>query len=471
MFVALTVAGSTVRAEDAAAIDNITKLNKRALEEYENLNFDRAKKTLTEALELCTKHGLDDHPVKARTYIHLGVVVLGGGITERGEAIKQFQKALAIQPEIKLTSQVANPEVQSAFEEAKATAPTTADAGDEGAAAPASGAPSAGGTPAPATEGLSHDAVTSGTKGRAIPITVMTDAALAAKKVVMVFKPEGRPSYQQVELKEYSVGNWSGSIPESATEGGWVAYALSVADEAGQVVGTQGSPEAPMVIVLKAAPRAAVARQEDAEPEPEEPEPAEPATILFGLSLGTGVGYASGYGEQNVNDRVAAGFGGSKRGHLLPEIGYFLSPDVLLSLQLRVQFVSGATAVVDPTGTMCGADHVCDPATMAIAGLARISYLFGRGGFVPYLSVVLGAGQIRHVASFPQDKRCGPDPVNNPMKCVDTVAAGPILVGGGAGLLLNATDNFGITLGVTPLLGFPHFTLHLDFNAGVVVRL
>lgn len=471
VFAALILVASGARAEDAAAIDNITKLNKRALEEYENLNFDKAKKTLTEALELCTKHGLDDHPVKARTYIHMGVVVLGGGVTERGEAIKQFQKALAIQPEIKLTSQVANPEVQSAFEEAKSTAPKT-EVGDDSATAPPPARPAATpSAPAAPTEGLSHDAVTSGTKGRAIPITVMTDAALGAKKVVLVFKPEGSRAYQQVELKEYSPGNWSGSIPENATQGGWVAYALSVADEAGQVVGTQGSPEAPMVIVLKAAAPVAKDRPEDAEPEPEEPEPPEAATYLFGLSLGTGIGYASGFGDQNVNDRVSGGFGASKVGHILPELGYFVSPDVLLSLQLRVQFVSGATSIVDTSGTMCGADHVCDPAKTAVAALARISYLFGQHGFVPYLSVVLGAGQIRHLATFPEESRCGPDPVNNPMKCVDTVAAGPILVGGGAGLFLNATENFGLTLGVTPLIGFPHFTFHVDFNGGLVIRI
>jgi len=473
ILVGLAVAVPAAHADDAAAIDNVTKLNKRALEEYENLNFDKAKKTLTEALELCTKNSLDNHPIKARTYIHMGVVVLGGSTTERDEAIKQFQKALAIQPEIKLTSQVANPEVQSAFDEAVKTAPPAPpEAQDEpgGKTGPGSSSGPPDVPPAGATEGLSHDAVTSGTQERAIPISVMTAASLGAKKVVLVFKPEGGSEFLQVELKEYSAGNWSGSIPESATEGGWVAYALSVLDEGGQVVATQGSPEAPMVIRLKPEAKVAGDHHDDEEQEPEAPA-VEPKTWFFGLGLGTGVGYAKGFGDQNVNDTVTSGFGPSKLGHLLPELGYFVAPDMVLSLQIRLQFVSGATSIVDVSKTMCGADHICDPATMAVAGLARMTWLFGSGAFVPYLSLVLGAGQIRHLATFPNNNRCGPDPVNKPMKCVDTVAAGPILVGPAAGFFINATPTFGVTLGVTPLLGFPSFTFHLDFNGGIVIRI
>src|SRR5689334_7978898 len=99
LIVALLMAAAA-RAQDAAVIEYITKLNKRALEEYDNPSFDKAKKTLNEALDLCSKNGLDNHPIKARTYIHLGVVTLGGGMTEPDEAIKQFLKALAIQPDI-----------------------------------------------------------------------------------------------------------------------------------------------------------------------------------------------------------------------------------------------------------------------------------------------------------------------------------------------------------------------------------
>ena len=106
--------------EDPAVIASITRLNRKALEQYDNLNFDEARQALTEALDLCAKNGLDSHPIKARTLIHMGVVILAGGASQHDEAIKQFQKALLIAADITLTERVANPEVQQAFDEAKA---------------------------------------------------------------------------------------------------------------------------------------------------------------------------------------------------------------------------------------------------------------------------------------------------------------------------------------------------------------
>src|SRR5450432_1944395 len=74
---ALLAAAGPARAEadDSAAIDKIVKLNKRAVDEYENLNFDEARKILTGALAACTQSGLDNQGVAARTHVHLGVVL------------------------------------------------------------------------------------------------------------------------------------------------------------------------------------------------------------------------------------------------------------------------------------------------------------------------------------------------------------------------------------------------------------
>src|SRR3954447_2705511 len=106
-------------AEDTAAVEKVTKMNKKAVEEYENLNFEEARKILKDALDLCTQSGLDNHPIKARTHVHLGVVILAG-FKQRDLAIKQFKKAFEIQPDIKLTKSLANPEIQEAFDEATA---------------------------------------------------------------------------------------------------------------------------------------------------------------------------------------------------------------------------------------------------------------------------------------------------------------------------------------------------------------
>jgi hypothetical protein len=51
--------------------------------------------------------------------------------------------------------------------------------------------------------------------------------------------------------------------------------------------------------------------------------------------------------------------------------------------------------------------------------------------------------------------------------CVDTVPAGPIFVGAGAGIMYNVSPAFALTLGTNVLVGFTKFTFHVDLNAGV----
>ncbi len=470
----------------SAAIEEVTKLNKSALDDYDGLNFDVARQTLEGALDLCAKQGLDNHAIKARTHFHLGVVLLAGGAAQRDQAIKQFQLALSIEPDITPTPRVSSPEVQDAFNEAKtataaaARAATTApespgspakSAGSEQKASPSATAPADAEAPSPvATPGLSHDAINSAAQGSVIPIGVTTDASLAAKKVAIWFRPDGEAKFVSIPLKEYSPGNWSGAIPASATSGDEVDYFVSVENDEGELVAKHGTASTPLVITLR---NVTVATRKNADSgESEEPErrpPSEEPSWFLGLAVGSGVGWVSGNGDINNQDKATSGFGSSQLGHALPEIGYFVSPDFVLSLQMRIQVVSGATSERDLSNSMCGPTHVCSPAKGALAAFGRLTWLFGENTFAPYLSVAAGAGQIRHLATFPKGVNCGNGA--QPVKCVDTVTAGPILLGPGAGLLVRASRSFGLTLGVNTLLGFPDFTFHVDFNAGIAVIL
>src|SRR4030095_8413011 len=87
-------------------------------------------KFLRQALELCAAEGLNSHKAKARTHIHLGIVMVGG-LKQRDRGIQQFKRALEIDPSIRPTKILVNPEIQSAFDEAlkdnsAATAPASA---------------------------------------------------------------------------------------------------------------------------------------------------------------------------------------------------------------------------------------------------------------------------------------------------------------------------------------------------------
>ena len=116
VFVAVAAQG-TAAAEDQAAVNKVTNLNKKAIDAYNKQDYETARAVLKEALELCASAGLDRHPIRARTHIHFGIVAIVG-FKQREVGLKQFRKALEVQPDIKLTKSLATPELQDAFEEA-----------------------------------------------------------------------------------------------------------------------------------------------------------------------------------------------------------------------------------------------------------------------------------------------------------------------------------------------------------------
>ena len=86
---AITVFAGRAAAQEQAAIDKLVQMNKKALDDYDTLEWDAAKKTLLDALVAGKKAGLENHPVMARTYVHLGAVYITG-FKNRDKAIQSF---------------------------------------------------------------------------------------------------------------------------------------------------------------------------------------------------------------------------------------------------------------------------------------------------------------------------------------------------------------------------------------------
>jgi hypothetical protein len=135
-------------------VARVTQMNREALAAVDKREFEKAREILKRALELCESAGLDEHPIAARTHVHMGVVILEG-FKNRELGLKQFTRALAIDPEIAVTPSLATPELVAAFEEARSRA-----AGIDGAP-PESAAPAAP-RPEPAPERDGGDLMASG---------------------------------------------------------------------------------------------------------------------------------------------------------------------------------------------------------------------------------------------------------------------------------------------------------------------
>lgn len=454
-FIVLCLSGlmwaSPAHAQDQAAIEKITDLNKKALDAYQDADFPKARGFLKQALDLCTSAGLEQHAIAARTHIHMGVV-LAGGLNQKDLAIKQFRRALEIEPTIQVTKNVDTPEVEAVFKEAQESgggggsdsAPTGsgADAPEKASPPPAAAAPA---------NGLLHVPVRKGQPGAPIMIAARVSNSDVAK-VVLAYKA-GDDDYTTKDLLK-SGSHFSGQIPASATSGRKVSYYLEAQDSEGTVLASVGGEARPLVVSLGG---------KDCGDDEECDEGGGPAgpPLFIGILGGIGVGYTTGHSDLTNANKVINGFAPSSAFHIAPEFGYFISADWRLSLQARIQIVSGPTPLVDGSGT-----H--QPAKIGIAALARSAWFFGSGGLRPYATAALGGGQIRHVVVFDKAARmCG---ANGDQKCIDTVTAGPLLVGGGGGLSIALTDNVGLIVEVNALLGVPKFTAHFDFNGGLSLR-
>jgi hypothetical protein len=181
----------------------------------------------------------------------------------------------------------------------------------------------------------------------------------------------------------------------------------------------------------------------------------------IGALVGGGFGWASGMGDVNADTRAPSSFAGAKLGQLALEAGYWWKANLMLSLQGRLQLVTGPNAVET-------ADHTYEPAKYAGAIFGTATWSPEMGPLRPFVSGSIGAGRIRHVVTLPSLKDCG---ASKSETCVDTIGAGPFLAGVGGGLTYPLTDNLVLVGALATQIGAPTFTFNVDIDAGLAFRL
>jgi len=466
----LSFLSTLARAEsEDETIAKITQMNKDAVTALQAQKFDDARKILKQALDLADSTGLQQHPITARTHIHMGIVIITG-FKQRDLGIKQFKKALEIQSTINLTKALVTPELTDAFNEAKSGAPAAAPAATPPPASaeppevsPEPAEPPAATPPPEQNEepsGIVHQPITDGKKGSAISITVGVQPDVKFDKMVLAYRPEGAAEFLGREMKAVAEGRYGAEIPTTATLGATVAYYVEADDADGNAVATKGTVDNPLVINLGGA-KAAVHKTEG---EGEEEEDEEPDHQYFvGFMLGSGFGWATGTGDTNHDVSISpAGIAPATLLQIAPEFGYWLTSSLMLSVQLRYQIITGT---VDPYFN--GVDY--KTAKYAFAAFAKATWKLGddEGSLHPFFSLMGGGGYIRHVVTLhPTRAPTGCGPMMN-QSCVDTIQGGPILVGPGGGIFYDLTDNLSLVGQANAVLGFWDFTFNLDINIGI----
>ncbi|MES1171871.1 MAG: tetratricopeptide repeat protein [Bacteroidota bacterium] len=236
-------------------------------------------------------------------------------------------------------------------------------------------------------------------------------------------------------------------------------------------------PAPPPKAAKPRAERAATKVGADSEAEEDEDEESEAdapsgSRLFLSFGLGSGFGVAKGHLDANKDimqgnppkpdNSWSGGLAPSRLGHLVLGGGYFLSNDLMLSVEGRLQIVSGTTTVTSMPSCMPS----CAAPSVGFAALAKANWFLGAAPFRPFVSVGAGGGTIRQVVKL-NVSDCGAA-MNQP--CVDTVTGGPLLLAAGGGVVYEM-GSLALLGSLTANVGVPKLMLNIDAVLGVGLRL
>lgn len=460
LLIALGVSSQAI-AEDTEVLNEVVDLNKQALIAYQDNDMDQAMMTLKKALELCTVEGIEGHTIAARTHIHLGVVFLMG-FKKHDQALAEFRQAIGIDPNIKMTRSLSNPDVDAVFKEAVERGGTSQLATPPSRPVQVTPLRVAPAPRSVGTTGIIHPPVSKARRDKDIEIKAQVSSNLGAEKIILSYRAEDDGRFLTVEMNPIEgAANWyQSSIPANATSGTQVSYYIEAHNEEGQRLATNGSASTPHQIQLSESESASASKKsEGADDNSESP-------LLFVLAVGAGGGYFSGSPEMNPRNGnkslKASGVGLAKLAHIAPEIGYFWSENVVVSVRGRLQYVTGSQDV-RKDGKIYKTTH------MAIAGLAKVMWILAPASdaFQPFVALEGGLGEVRYPVKTEPLVGCG---VNGSVApCKDTVRGGLGLLGSSLGFIYMLADSIGFYAAINALGSAPALSFTTDLNLGLAI--
>jgi hypothetical protein len=438
---------------------------KEAMENFDLLEYEEAKKLLAQALSTAKKAKLDRDPIVAQIHVRLGIVFFAG-LQDADAAKVAFAAAVEADPKVQIEAAYKTPDMQKILEEARS-----------GGGAPSGSAPSGGASggddgSCKGLTGIEHTIIDEAPAGAPVAIEAKVGADVAAAKVAVLFRAPGATDFTEVKLGKQGGCGFTGSIPTSALAGGVVHYYVAAYNKAGKVVASKGSAGAPNIIEVSGGSATALDDSDNENPldkggrsgggaasggdgtvEGGVTVGSKQPTVFVAIVAGTGGGYVTGKTEQAASEVKCCFAPGLL--HLLPEIGVYLSPQMTVSLAGRIGFPIGA--------------NITGHSTVAPAGFLRLRYGFGENGEGAQVSGALGGGIIRNTISLK---------AADPEMDTDIAAIGPLLAGVGGGYIAGLGGPLKLTAEVQVIAAIPvvdeidaarmNFGLQVDVNVGLL---
>ncbi|MBW2731136.1 MAG: hypothetical protein JRH20_02015 [Deltaproteobacteria bacterium] len=438
----LVASGPALAQLKTAATARIKQLNKMAMENYDGLEFEKAKMQLLEAVKLAKETSVSDKTVVGRIYLNLGVVV-GSGFSDKAAAREYFLAALKVDRKVVIPAARATPALEEIFKAAKAGL---------GPEVPAAGA-------------FKHRVVDEAMHGRPITIEVSLHESLGAKEVVLFFRKSGSAtSFKRLLLTERGGGLYTKQIPAQAVEGRSIYYYVEARDPAGGRLAGSGEAASPNIIAIinpDSSPTGLGFQQGGHRKDPSNDEGR--LSLSVAVMGGAGFGLVFGGESENAHPRISNGLEEFKKVDIAPggalapvhvagEVAYHLDAHWQIAALVRVQLM-----------TMLEGDRATD--SVGVLGLLRAKRFFGDGVFQPLLAFGAGGGQIRHripLGDYDAEPLTSDD-------VVDARVAGIAALSVGAGFKLAFARHVGILVEFVGLFTVPDFAAHTDLNVGLVL--
>ena len=158
---------------------------------------------------------------------------------------------------------------------------------------------------------------------------------------------------------------------------------------------------------------------------------------------------------------------------ITPEVGFFVSRGLLISGQLRAQYVGGLNGKPELGGGTAAPDIFCTPGNGAFAGFAKVTYLLGTRPSTSRSAARSAAATSATRVEFPKDKTCKASATRDLEPDLRRHAgrrAVPDRADGRASSTSSATRS-NLIVAVNTALGVPNFTLNFDISVGIGFRI
>lgn len=416
---AVLVAASSAHADPKG---DITSKSKEAMENYDLMDYDAAKKLLNQALASAKKAKLDKDPVTARVYLDLGLAAFAGGDVEGAKVA--FISAVQIDPKIQIEAAYKSPELTKMLDEAKSGGKPEPVGGGE---------PVLDAVDCTTVKGLQHTIIDTAPSAAPQPIEALVGSDIAPIKVSVFYRVEGSTDFTEVKLGKQGDCKYTGAIPATAMKGSLIHYYVAALDGNNKAIAAKGSSGSPNILELTAPAKKVVGTKDDNEdpiagkggPKVEEPTGGEVSggvvaggkrpKVLITVAAGTGFGYVRGSTEGG--SMVQQCCVGNSYVVLLPELAYQVSAKLSIGVAGRIGL---------PIGANVNAEGSEGHSTVAPGGLLRLRFALSESGEGVRVMGQIGGGVMRNTIKLT---------TNTPGMDTDIVAQGPLLIGAGVGFI------------------------------------